>query len=327
MTYPKRVILEIDYSCNLKCLTCKLWNNNYRKLRGEEEKMELDTAVYICEKLKKDNVTRITFIGGEPFLYEGFLKLVFEIKKMGFLLSVVTNGSILNEDLISEIVRNNLFDNIIFSIDGHADIHDKIRGKKSVYDKVENNVKFLSQLKRKYCKKKPNFMIYLTISPYNINELSLSVSKIINLNPSKIRLQLASFIDSNLIEHTNNLLGGKFIGMHSYFSEIKNNINIEKVKDIFLNLKKIHGGRISGEKILEDSNISCNFLFKSAVITPSARILPCPMMSNFSIGDLKKISFKEAFIQNTEVISKIKKLCEDGHLLICKQCCVEKVII
>ncbi|MCX7905671.1 MAG: radical SAM protein [Elusimicrobiales bacterium] len=327
MTYPKRVILETDYSCNLKCLTCKLWNNNYRKLRGEEERMELETAVYLCERLRKDNVTRITFIGGEPFLYKDFLKLVFKVNDMGFLTSVVTNGTLLTENLIFEIIKNNLFDKIIFSIDGYADIHDRIRGEKGVYGRVENNIKFLNHLKRKYNKKKPELLIYLTVSSYNIDKLDLSVSKIISLNPSKIRLQLASFVNNSLIEQTNNFLGGEFISMHSYFSEIKDKIDLEKLKNIFLNLKKIHGGRIVGEKILEDLNTNCSFLFKNAIITPSGKILPCPMLNNFSIGNLKERSLREVFLENIDVISKIKNFCEDGKLPICRQCCVEKVII
>lgn len=327
MTYPKRAIIETDYTCNLKCLTCKLWHNNYRKLRREEKEIKLENICDVIKKLSFDNIERISFIGGEPFLKDYFLDAASYAKNMGFKVSVVTNGTLLNQSLVKKIVEYKIFDVIIFSVDGYGSNNDLIRGK-GVYSNFEENLKSLFFEKKRTNSKKPNVMFYFTVSKYNFNFVEDDLEKLIKLNPSKIRVQLASSIDSRLIEETNKILEGIFLKHHSYNVDVGiEDIELLKLKNIVKKLKEKHKGRIVCEKIIDSSNTKCHFLFKDVVITPSGNILPCPMMTNFIIGNINSISISEAYRINYERISEIKNMAETGKIPICERCCVEKIIV
>lgn len=326
MPYPKRIILETDYTCNLRCLTCNLWNKNFRKLRGEEKALTEENMKEIIIRVVKDGVKRISFIGGEPFLKPYIPEVARYAKLNGVITSVVTNGTLLSKELCNVIVNDEIFSEIIFSVDGYGKNHDQIRGE-GVYEKVENTIKILYEIKKIKNKKKPSVMIYFTLSKHNLFSFESDIKKIIKLNPDSIRIQLASCVSEDIIQKTNRLIGKDFAGYHSYSKDVcLSQSDIDYVREKLSELKKIHGGRIKLEKVLEGKNESCSFLFKSAVITPSGRILPCPMLVKFDIGNIFDISLKRAFEENAVIINFIERLSRTS-LEICRQCCVEKVII
>lgn len=281
----------------------------------------------IIKKLSLDNIERISFIGGEPFLKDYFIDAAYYAKRMGFKVSVVTNGTLLNQSLVKRIVEYEIFDVIIFSVDGYGSNNDLIRGK-GVYRNFEENLRSLLLEKKRVNSRKPTIMIYFTVSKYNFNFVDSDLEKLIKLNPSKIRVQLASSINSNLIEETNKILKGVFLKHHSYSVDVDiSDTELIKLKNIIKKLKEKHKGRIVCEKVIDSFNSKCHFLFKDVVITPSGNILPCPMMTGFIIGNINSISIGEAYKINYEKISEIKSIAESGKLPICQRCCVEKIIV
>ena len=70
-------------------------------------------------------VKRITFSGGEPFLYPNIIELMQAAKQKGIKCYVVTNGSMLNENNVEEYLK--YVDKISFSIDSpRSYINEKI---------------------------------------------------------------------------------------------------------------------------------------------------------------------------------------------------------
>ncbi len=276
-------------------------------------------------KLSADGIKHISFIGGEPFIKDYILEAGLFAKKLAVKTSAVTNGTVFCGSLAEDCVRFEAFDELIFSIDGYRKNHDILRGE-GVYDIVERNIKNLCEIKRRYNRKKPSIMIYMTLSRYNFKDFDKDVMKLMKLNPSLLRIQLASSLSKDVINKTNQMLGGVFVNHHSYSVDVSLHCDeIPLIRDKVRRLKMIHGGRIKAEKILEGSNPLCQFLFKSAVITPSGRILPCPMLVNFDIGNIKKTSLKDAFIENEKRIRKIEHFSFTAPD-ICRQCCVEKIM-
>lgn len=295
-------------------------------MRGEEKEVDINRIKDIFKLLRKDNIERISFIGGEPFLKDYFIDIVLYTKGLGFKTSVVTNGTLLSKNMIEKIVNSEAFDDMIFSIDGYDALCDYIRGK-GTYDRVSKNILLIGMLKKEMKKKKPRILIYLTVSKYNWKEMKKSVDDIIKLNPSKIRLQLASYVSEKLIEKANRLFMKEVIKAHSYSCDVSLSYDeVRYVRECLKELKKIHGGRIVTEKVLDGGNGECRFIFKDCVITPSGRILPCPMMNNFDIGNIYEISLKEAYERNYESLLMLVELSKNGFD-ICRQCCVEKVWI
>ena len=83
--------------CNLNCKMCYV-----RLSREEMEKQgRLRTAdewLTLAEQMQKAGTLFLLLTGGEPLIYPDFKKLYLGLKKLGFIISVNTNGTLLNEE-------------------------------------------------------------------------------------------------------------------------------------------------------------------------------------------------------------------------------------
>jgi radical S-adenosyl methionine domain-containing protein 2 len=87
---------HLTMACNYSCRFCF-----YKNMKGEF--MDREKARHILEVLRARGIEKINFAGGEPLLHKDlncFLKLA---KQVGFVVSIVTNGSLLNENNLREM--------------------------------------------------------------------------------------------------------------------------------------------------------------------------------------------------------------------------------
>lgn len=118
--------------CNLRCKICYT-----RKTAPILLAKEILEFVARYEKARK--LETITFCGGEVFTLPYFTGLVNKLVQKGIFVQIITNGTI---DRLSELDSPNAI-NLIVSIDGLKDYHDKNRGEGN-FDK---NIKFLQNAK------------------------------------------------------------------------------------------------------------------------------------------------------------------------------------
>jgi radical SAM protein with 4Fe4S-binding SPASM domain len=324
MTYerPKRAIIETEYTCNLRCEMCSLWQENYIKNRNENKNLTEEKLREIYAKLKEFGVKSVTYIGGEPFLKEYLFSTAKELKEFGISASTVTNGTVLNEEKIKEIAEKELFENIIFSLDGTQKTHDEIRGK-GVFEKIYENIKTLRKIKNKNKLKKPKVLIYITVWDKNYADIEKTLRAASSLNPNKIRIQLASHISEEIIKKTDSVLKNS-IETHSYLNDIQTEKAFVFIKEISFSLKEKYGN-LEFEKIFEEENKKCRFINKDFIITPNGNILICPMLTQTVMGNIYLNDLSEVFEKNRKKIEEIKGKAETGMLPICYECCVEKI--
>ncbi len=89
---------HVTMDCNYKCRFCF-----YKNMTGKFKDIEI--ARHMLEKLKAKGIDKINFTGGEPLLYRNLDNLLKMAKDMGFIVSIVTNGALLNEYRIKELSR------------------------------------------------------------------------------------------------------------------------------------------------------------------------------------------------------------------------------
>jgi len=329
---PKRCIIEIDYKCNLKCQSCYLWNENYRKIRGEnKDVLSYEEIKQLQNKLFLSGVKRITYIGGEPFLSKNIINIAINAKENKLIPSIVTNGTLLTEEMIFNIVEKEIFNTIIISLDGNKNIHNFIRGKSGVYEMVYDVLRLFQKIKNKKKAKLPKVYIYSTISNLNIKYIEKIYKIAESVNANKLRFQLASSINQEIIEKTNSILGFNAINIHSYMNNlILSENDIEYARKL---ISKILNNKSSGMKIETENifswqlNNKCQFIYKDFIITPSGNILICPMLTNFSIGNIKNNNIIEIFESSKDQIDNLLNIANNGKLPVCSQCCVEKIKI
>ena len=148
--------------CNKACEYC------FRELN--EEAQLLDTNLGILDNLVNMGVTRITFSGGEPFLYPNILELIKAAHDNGVICHVITNGEPLNESNYEEYLK--YVDKISFSCDSPREyINDQI-GRNAEPGVIEDSYKHIKNL------------LPLIRSKYDSKKLTININSVITYDPT-----------------------------------------------------------------------------------------------------------------------------------------------
>ena len=94
---PVNATIELTPLCNMSCKMC------YVHLHPDEVKMQgglhsVSEWLQIAEEMKRAGVLFVLLTGGEPLSYPGFKELYTKMHKMGLILTINTNGTLLNEE-------------------------------------------------------------------------------------------------------------------------------------------------------------------------------------------------------------------------------------
>jgi len=154
------IYFSLGPDCNLKCIYC--YNSDINALN----KMEIGhLGVDTMEKISRFMITqynsvKLNFTGGEPILYiDNILHLLERIKDIRSNMAnpmIVTNGTLITEQILSDIKE--IDKNVVFSIsiDGPPEIHNKQRVAK--LDSTDTHKLAINALKKL---KKFDFKIYV----------------------------------------------------------------------------------------------------------------------------------------------------------------------
>lgn len=130
---------HITHKCNLRCLHC--YQEDYKKDLAFEE-MKKIFYQYI-DFLKEYNYRgHINITGGEPFLHPNFFEIIDLFEKNNITFGILTNGTLLNEDIVQRLSIYKKLSFVQISIDGTKRMHDLIRGKGN-FEKSLKGIKLL----------------------------------------------------------------------------------------------------------------------------------------------------------------------------------------
>lgn len=144
-TVVKALCLHIAHDCNLKCKYCFAEEGEYH---GRRALMSYEVGKKALDFLVANSGSRVNlevdFFGGEPLMNWQVVKDLVaygrsleEPKHKRFRFTLTTNGVLLNDDIID--FANKEMANIVLSVDGRKEIHDKMRplaGGQGSYDLV-----------------------------------------------------------------------------------------------------------------------------------------------------------------------------------------------
>lgn len=96
--------IELLPLCNMNCNMC------YIKLTKEEMKLtgrvkEPKEWLSLAENMKESGTLFLLLTGGEPFLYKGFEELYLKLKEMGFIITINTNGTLINNKIANMLKK------------------------------------------------------------------------------------------------------------------------------------------------------------------------------------------------------------------------------
>lgn len=129
---PLRVLHRITTRCNLKCSFCDHELHSIKK--NELTTIELKDAMSQFAEL---GTIAWGITGGEPFLRKDLPEIITYSKKLGFLTSCITNGTVHTREALAEAAKS--LDYLVTSLEGSRQNTDKIRGT-GTFDKVVSTI-------------------------------------------------------------------------------------------------------------------------------------------------------------------------------------------
>lgn len=160
--------------CNLSCLHC--YSESSPSATAQLSLAQLELAVR-CASGWGYQVLAIS--GGEPLLYPWLRELLELGHYHGMTTTVVTNGLLLDRPGAISAMR--CADAVAVSVDGLADTHDRLRGRRRAFDKT------LTALGRLHAEGIP-FAISCGVTPYNIGELDELALAVLQAGASALQL-------------------------------------------------------------------------------------------------------------------------------------------
>jgi len=96
---PFKVDIELTYRCNLRCAHCYA----SKDVRGE---LDLTRIEDVLEQLAEAGCLELVFTGGEPTLKRDFVRILETAKRLGFAITLLTNGTALTPELADALAEN-----------------------------------------------------------------------------------------------------------------------------------------------------------------------------------------------------------------------------
>lgn len=96
---PLNATFELTPFCNFSCVMCYV-HLTKEKADKQGNLLSADEWLAIARQARDMGALYVTLTGGEPFLHPEFRKIYSELNKMGFLISIMSNGSLIDEEMI-----------------------------------------------------------------------------------------------------------------------------------------------------------------------------------------------------------------------------------
>ncbi len=152
--YPFAINMDLCNECNANCRFCRtergqIYNQNPRE--GENPickgKMPVENAQDIIAQAADHVLLLILYVNGEPLLYKGLVDLVRSATDRGLATMIATNGLLLNEEIIRNLLEARI-DFIKVAISGfHQETYSK-QVRFGQVEKVKDHVVQLAKMKK-----------------------------------------------------------------------------------------------------------------------------------------------------------------------------------
>lgn len=334
---PFHIEIILTNKCNLSCIAC-LARGKAMYVPDQEKNMSLEIYKKILSEAAELDIKEVHLSGGgEPLTHCHIFEIMKEIKEHGMRGSMVTNGSLFDQDLIKGMVEIK-WDNVLYSLDGpDAETHDTLR-KEGVFDKVIDSVKKFNFYKKKHSGKYPVIEFCLVLSSYNYNKIhqyldlasSLGVKKIfiqpIRVNNTGIgeKLKLTTIQKKEFKSLIPSLLKrSEGLGIETNLEEmdellIKKSCEIKEVIERYSNQKE--------ESKRGIDSLPCYSPWYFIGIRPNGDIYPCGVDADEPFGNVTSDSLKNIWY-GKKFNSFRKNLLSKKIPGFCADCCGMSVLI
>lgn len=299
MNTPRSLDILITSSCNLRCTYCSHFSS-----KGDvEEDVTTDEWLAFFEELGQCAVLSVCLQGGEPFMRKDFGQLIQGIVRNRMRFSVLSNGTLITDELAAMLASTGRCDAVQLSIDGcKPGAHDAFRGKGS-FDKAVSGMQILL----KHC---VPLTVRVTIHRENVNHLKKIVKYLLE--------------DVGLPGLSTN--SAEYLGLCRRNSEMVRLTAAERRKAMITltELERTYGNRISAsagpladariwsemERALKGGNshlpgggylTGCSGPFTKLAVRADGTFIPCAQLPGMALGRMNRDGLREIWLNHPEL--------------------------
>jgi MoaA/NifB/PqqE/SkfB family radical SAM enzyme len=130
------LLLNVHEHCNCRCMMCDIWQ------RTDGKELDLLDFARHRESIVRLGVRQVVLTGGEPLLHRNLEALLRILRECNMHITLLTTGLLLSKRaaVVAEGVNE-----IIVSVDGPEEVHDRVRGVKGAYRLIGEGIRAIRQ--------------------------------------------------------------------------------------------------------------------------------------------------------------------------------------
>lgn len=269
--------IEITSKCNERCVHCYIPHDN------NVNHIEPDLFYNILEQCKKMNLLHVTLTGGEPMTHNNFSDFLKKCNEYNLSVNVLSNLTLLNDDIIEEMKRNGLLSVQVSLYSMDSNIHDSITQIKGSFEKTKNAILKLKE-----------------------NDIPLQISCPI------MKQNINCYNDVIDWGKTHNInVGSDYVIIARYNHTTQNLSNRLSVNDV----KEVINQRISNEpqylrlmekeaekkKYMDPEDTVCSVCYSSICIADNGNVYPCAGWQDYVVGNVNETSLNDIWKNSIKV--------------------------
>jgi SynChlorMet cassette radical SAM/SPASM protein ScmE len=299
MASPRSLYLEITGKCNLKCHYCSYFSS------PAEADLDLpaDEWLLFFKELNRYAVMNVILSGGEPFCRPDLREIIKGIVDNKMRYSILTNGTLITEEMARFLASTKRCDSIQVSIDGSIpEIHDSFRGE-GTFCKAKDAIGLLKRYQLpvnvRVTIHKNNFQDLENISCLLLEELGLpnfstnSVSIFGRCKTNETELILSPQERSIAMIKLLRL-------QRKYDGRITADAGPLAEGTRWL---RIENARSQGSKILPEGGrlTGCGCVFTQMAVRADGVMVPCNFLGHVELGRINKDDLKQVWLYHPEM--------------------------
>jgi SynChlorMet cassette radical SAM/SPASM protein ScmE len=299
MGTPRSLDLSITHQCNLRCKYC----SHFTSAGDVNKDLPAEQWLRFFEELNRCKVMNVCLQGGEPFCRNDLPELIEGIVRNKMRFSILTNGTLITDDMAAFLSSTHRCDSVQVSIDGsNAQTHDICRGH-GTFQKAVAGIDCL-------IKRNINVTVRVTIHKYNIDDLGAIAHLLLE------DIGLPSFSTNS----------ASFMGLCRENTEEVQLTATERASAMktLLMLNKKYNGRIEAtagplaeaitwitmdrsrrdnkEEVSEAGFLTgCNGPMSNIAVRADGIIVPCIQLSHIELGRIDRNDLKEIWLNHPEL--------------------------
>jgi MoaA/NifB/PqqE/SkfB family radical SAM enzyme len=312
--YDLPIVVMMPHSrCNCRCVMCDIWKANNEKRELSVEEIERHLSAF--EKLR---VREVVLSGGEALMHSNLFTLCRLFHQKQIKVTLLSTGLLLRK-FAKEIVDH--VDEVIVSLDGSREVHDKIRNIPMAFNKLADGVAAIRELRKDF-----RITGRCVLQRYNYFDLSNIIT-----SANDIGLNQISFLPADVSTSAFNHQGS--LSLDDIWLTLEEANSFKKViEESIVEFKDLYDSKFIAESpekmrripiyylaLLNKASFespSCNAPWVSAVLESDGRLMPCFFHKEY--GNVFDNDFESTL--NSETAVEFRRNLNVKKNEVCKKC-------